>query len=236
LQRSYDVGVGVNWTLGLAWDPDGGRFLVDHFVAAQHAHRISAVPPSLDAAVPIADLPPDFSFLFRRSLTYLPDEHLAAAALPDGTVLLFDAAGAQVGTIDLTWLGGVEALEHIPPTGELVVKTSVPGEERLLHVVTREGAPVRQIDLSATGIAWIDALAYFDAGEGGRLLVLDHPFVGDSAYVTDLDGALITSFSYREELGVIRPFELAAITTGPNAGAFALVDDYASEIVVFQLP
>jgi hypothetical protein len=95
---------------------------------------------------------------------------------------------------------------------------------------------VRQIDLKDTGIAWIDAVAYFDAGQGGRLLVLDHPFVGEHAYVTDLDGTLLASFSYREQLGVIRPFELAAITTGPDAGAFALVDDYASEIVVFNLP
>jgi hypothetical protein len=161
--------------------------------------------------------------------------------LPGGRVELRDpaAAGAVVETLDLSALGTIDALEYLPATRELAIKTTTPGEERTLHVLGRDGTPHRTLVLDDPDLHVIDGVAHFTDGDGdgaGRLLVIDHPFVGSRALVFGLDGRRVSSFDYRATLGVVRPFEVTAVTTGPHAGSLALVDDYASELVIFRLP
>jgi hypothetical protein len=52
----------------------------------------------------------------------------------------------------------------------------------------------------------------------------------------DLNGNLLSSYAYREALGMPTVFGVTAITTGPRAGAFAAVNAENSEVVIFTLP
>jgi hypothetical protein len=98
---------------------------------------------------------------------------------------------------------------------------------------------VRTIDFSATGAANISGVEYFEDSSGaGRLLILGG--IG-RVFVTDLDGNsrnadgfLFREFNNRVKLGLITSNDLAAITSGPLAGAFAIVDSSGGEIVIFR--
>jgi hypothetical protein len=93
---------------------------------------------------------------------------------------------------------------------------------------------VRTVDLTCTGTRGVAGLAYFNdpAGGGGRLIILAS---AGRVLVTDLDGNLISEFNLRVKLGLVSAADIAAITTGPQAGAFSVVDSSGGEMVVFRL-
>jgi hypothetical protein len=89
-------------------------------------------------------------------------------------------------------------------------------------VLSRAGAFVRDIELGMPVGPFTN--------EGDELLI----FMGGLLYRTDLDGVVITSYDY-SALNVI-PAAITAITSGPQAGNFAVAAARNTELVVFSLP
>lgn len=252
----HDVlGLNLNVPRGIAWNSDTNQFLITHdtdFVASTPG--IAAVPATLDSATQLVNLSPAFI----RQAIYLPAEQLSAvlrwAPGNQRAILLFNSDGTPNSEISLTTaalgqnLGQPISLTYLPTTNEFVVGFGgVPGpgqaaERRSLRVISRAGALVRTIDLTSTGLAGATAIEYFDdpGGGGGRLLILGG--VVGRALVTDLNGNsrdangnLFREWNLRVKLGLITKSDIAAITTGPFAGAFAVVDPSGSEVVIFRL-
>lgn len=67
-------------------------------------------------------------------------------------------------------------------------------------------------------------------GSAGRVFVTD--LNGDSR---NANGLLFGEFNSRAKLALLNPTDITAITTGPQAGAFAIIDGPAGEIVIFRL-
>jgi hypothetical protein len=64
----------------------------------------------------------------------------------------------------------------------------------------------------------------------GRALVTD--LNGNSR---DANGNLFRELNLRVKLGLITKADITAITTGPLAGAFAVVDPSGCDVVIFRL-
>ena len=251
--RNDTVGVNLNVPNGIAWDSDNNRLLVTHDAGLNLNARVSSLATTLDSAAPVIDLS---SFAFTRQTVYLPQEDLIAVlrfqTAVDRAILLFNTSGTLNSQISLNAaslgqnLGVPQGLAYLPGTDEFVVAFSgaPPNQalERLrLRVISRAGALVRTIDLTATGTGGVNGLEYFDdpQGGGGRLLLIS-PF--GRMIVTDLDGNSrnanmfpLGEFNSRVKLGLITRNDVAAITSGPDAGAFAIVDANGGEVVIFRL-
>ena len=249
------IGLNLNVSRGIAWDSDAGRFLVMHDTITTFPFQgIAGVPTTLDAATPIANLA---AFPTTRQTVYLPQENLIAVlrfgGAPDRAILLFNLDGTFNSQISLSPMvlgqnfGQPLTLAHLPVTNEFVVGfNGIPGPDQVLErqrvrVISRTGALVRTIDFSSTGTAGIGGIEYFEdpEGGGGRFLVLGG--IG-RVFVTDLDGSsrnadglLFGEFNLRVKLGLTTRNDLAAITSGPDAGAFAVVDGSGGEVVIFRL-
>jgi hypothetical protein len=109
-----------------------------------------------------------------------------------------------------------------------------------VYLFSRFGDPVGAINFSATaGVANVVALEHFNAGDGsgGRFAVVGRIPTSPNVQflVTDLAGHKIDGFDLRAELDLPNASEVSVVTTGPNAGAFAVFDGTAQELVVFRL-
>ena len=248
------IGVNLNIPNGIAWDSDANRLLVTHDSSATTTAGVAGLSTTLTGAVPIVDLS---TVQFARQTVYLPQEDLIGVLRFNGAnlraILLFNTNGTLNSQISLSPaglgqnLGQPLALAYLPATDEFVVGfVGVPGPnqqlERLrLRVISRAGTLVRTIDLSATGIGAVNGVEYFEdpQGGGGRLLLIGS--IG-RMIVTDLngssrrpDGTLFGEFNSRVRFGLITRNDVAAITSGPLAGAFAMVDSSGGEVVIFRL-
>lgn len=247
--RNDIIGLNLNTPGGIAWNSDTDRHLIVHDTAAitgAPGGFVSSVPVSLDGAAQFADLTAA-GLTFPRRATYLSAEHLLGV-VNNGprAIMLINPDGTFNSQVDLSPatigqnLGGAVAVTHIPTTNEFAVTfngnpTPDPAaERRRVRVVSRAGALVRTIDLTCTGTRGVAGLAYFNdpAGGGGRLIILAS---AGRVLVTDLDGNLIREFNLRVKLGLVSAADIAAITTGPQAGAFSVVDSSGGEMVVFRL-
>lgn len=133
--------------------------------------------------------------------------------------------------------GNIRGVEYIPATQQFAARL---GQSLLLvRILSRAGSVVRLIDFTPTGLKAVGGVAYFNSSHpsGGQFLVLeaDAGAGRHRAVVTDFDGNLLGEFDCREKLGVLAATDLAHVSTGPQAGAFSLVDFDSSEIVVFNL-
>jgi hypothetical protein len=251
--RNDVIGVNLNVPNGIAWDSDANRLLLTHDSTLNLNSRVSALSTALDTATPVVNLSP---FGFTRQTAYLAQDDLIAVlrfGVPnDRAIVLFNTNGALHSQISLSPtslgqnFGQPSTLAYLPGTDEFVVGfTGTPATqmmERLrLRVISRAGALVRTLDLSATGIAGVNGLEFYEdpKGGGGRLLLIAS--VG-RMIVTDLDGnsrrpdgVLFGEFNSRVKLGLITRNDVAAITSGPHAGAFAIVDSSGGEVVIFRL-
>lgn len=256
--RGDVIGQNVNLPTGLAWDSDTGQFLVSHDFPTTAANvGIASVPVTLDAATPFAGLG-----AFNNpagGMTYLPGEHLAAVLntnpAPARAILLFNGDGTLNSQVSLSPasfggqnFGPPQTLTYIPATNEFVVgfngnspPPDTQAERRRLRVISRAGALVRTIDLTATGTGGVAGLSFFDDpnGGGGRLIIMGS---AGRVFVTDLNGnsrkpngTLIREFNLRVKLGLVQRSGITAVTTGPLAGAFAVVDRSGGELVIFRL-
>lgn len=247
------IGANVNVPNGIAWDSDANRFIVTHDNNSFNG-RVSGLSETLTTATPIVDLS---AIPFTRQTVYLPQEDLIGVLQFGGpnvrAILLFNTNGTLNSQIPLgpaalgQNFGQTLALAYLPTTDEFVVAfggAPGPGQalERLrLRVISRAGALVRTIDLTGTGTAGVNGLEYFEdpQGGGGRLLLIS---AFGRIIVTDLDGNSRTpdgiayrEFNSRVKFGLITRNDIAAITSGPLAGAFALVDSNGGEVVIFRL-
>ena len=252
--RNDIVGLNLNTPMGVAWNSDTNQLLIGHDTP-NLASGIAAVPLSLDSATPVVDLSA-LSLRLLRRMTYLPGDHLIAATHANGprAIVLFNSNGTLNSQIDLSPaaltqnLGPPTALTYIPATNEFVVgfngingDAGQPAERRRLRVFSRTGTLVRTLDLTCTGSNGVGGLAYFDdpGGGGGRFMILGS---AGRVFVTDLNGDsrnagsfLFGEFNSRAKLGLFGTTDVTAITTGPQAGAFAVVDSASGEAVVFRL-
>ncbi len=234
--RDYSIGVGVSLPRGVGWNTDTTEHLILGNATFPAEPELVAVPPSLDSASRVVDLAGDgFSFAF--GVTYLPDDNLIAVAhaIAPQAILLYDNSGNLVSQIDLSGVGRPLDISYIPTMREFAVRVSGVGESRRLHLVSRDtGAVMGTIDLSPTGINAVVGVAFFNPAHpsGGQFLVIDSRST-DRAIITDFEGNLLDEFNYRSGLGLLNAQDVSAITTGPQAGAFSIVDTGNSEIVIF---
>jgi hypothetical protein len=240
LDRKYKIGVGLFNSAGLTWNASTDQFLlVSSSVDRPTSLLMSTLPPSLDSASLLVDLPAG-GFGSPRRMTYVPEDKLIAVAHSNPpAILLFDNSGVLVETIVCS-VGRPLAIAYIPTTSEFVVRVTDPGKERILFVLSRSGKLVRTIDLSGTDIRSVAALTFFnpDHRSGGQFLIVDAPFpptdpIVNMAFITDFNGVPLNKLNYRQELGILLPSDVATITTGENAGALSIVDRTSNEVVVF---
>jgi hypothetical protein len=130
-------------------------------------------------------------------------------------------------------------LSYIPPgTGEssYVLRGASPELKTLKLVSPAEGTLRETIDLAPGGVSGISAVEYFNETPGDtngrRFLILAN---GYRAVVADYSGSVVSDFNYREKLGILTPGDLAYISTGTYAGAFATIANSGNEIVIFRL-
>jgi len=233
--RSNTIGLSLSGPAGVAWNSDTHEHLV--LTPYITTRVVAAVSQTLGSGRTIVNLT---STPFARAvrLSYLPDEHLIALAHPNSprAVLLFNAAGSLVEQVVTPPPpgGSLRTVEYIPTTQQFAVGF---GPAPLLRIISRTGALVRTIDLAPTGITAVGGVAYFNSAHpsGGEFLILDSGLTNDRAIITDFNGNLLSEFNYRDRLGVLNATDVAFISTGPQAGAFSLVDLDSSELVVFRL-
>jgi len=251
--RADVIGLNLLNPSGVAWNSDTDQFLITSGFFPTTA--ITAVPTSLDTANPVVDAP---EYRFKQQLTYLAAEHLIAvvSAGSPRAIVLFNTNGTFNSEIALSPgalgfdPGSPLGITYIPTTDEFLIGfngnpvdpiSAQQAEKRRLRVFSRAGAFVREIDLTPTGTESVAALTYFEdaGGGGGRLMILGS---AGRILITDLDGHSLKSngrlfgeFNGRAKLDMVTRAAIAAITTGPLAGSFAMVDRRGGEIVIFRL-
>ncbi len=252
--RNDIVGLGLNLPHGIAWDSDANRFLVAHDTdLTSGLAGVASLATTLASASPVIDLN---AFPITRQTVYLPQEDLVGtlrrAPGNQRAILLFNLDGTLNSQISLSAaslgqnLGPPNGLAYLPGSDEFVVTFGgLPPdqgfERQRLRVFSRAGALVRTIDISATGTGGVGALEYFEDPQSseGRLMMLS---AAGRVVITDLngnsrnaDGFLLREFNSRVKFGLITHSDIAAITSGPLAGAFAIADGSGGEIVIFRL-
>ena len=244
--RTYSVGIGVSEPVGTAWNTDTNNHLV--VTGAVSPIQLSAIPASLDSATTVSLEPRPGQVATR--LTYLPGEHLVATyarqrLVPGGPIHTFirffiPATGAFDSEVDITDAltgGTASGIAFVPTMNQLAVGVTGGATPNALGILTRTGALVRTIDLSATGLSRPSAVAHFSPSPGtDRFLILGIAGSASAVVVTDFDGNVLPGgFDTRAGLNLPRPFDLSMISTGPFAGGFGVGDVDNSELVVFRL-
>jgi len=251
--RNDLIGLNVNQPSGIAWNPDTNQFLIKHVSEdfSGLGGRVASAPTSLDSATPVVNV---VSLNFLRRLKYLPDEHLIATLQNGGpggrAILLYNSDGTFNSQVSLAPVslgfnpGAPVSFTYLPTTHEFVVNFNGAGpspalERRSLRVLSRTGTLVRTIDLTSTGTTSVAGLDFFNSPDGDRFIILGSAGRG---FITDLNGDPRDSngvpfgeFNSRVKLGLLNRVDVAAITTGPLAGAFAMVDSQNGEVVIFTL-
>ncbi|HEY0321153.1 MAG TPA: hypothetical protein VGC66_09385 [Pyrinomonadaceae bacterium] len=238
----HDIfGLNLNGPQGVAWNTDTNEHLIVHDVSGLGASGIiSAVPTSLNSATQIAN-PGALGFTVPRKATYLPSEHLIAVVHANAprAILLFKTDGTLDSQINLTslGLGAPTSIAFIPSTNQFAVRFNRPvdpAEARRLRILSRTGTLDRTIDMTCTGTQSISGVAFFNPSHpsGGQFIFIA---TSNRIVVTDFNGNLVREFNAFVKLGLLTPNDLSAITTGTQAGAFAITDGSAGELVVFTL-
>lgn len=250
--RNDVVGLGLGMPQGVAWNSATNRHLVKHApVGFAVQSLVSAIPRSLDTATTVIDLAAA-GYPAVRPLEYLADENLLAGGHrgrggpPASTLrfrglVLFDNAGVLVppplpsppdGTKRPATLAYVPG--QSPGSGTFVV--GFEGEPTKLYFLERMGSVVgAPLDLATTtALTGINAVAYFNAGSGGRLLIFGSPDTS-RAVITDLTGAKIAEFNYRKALDLVAASDLATVRARPGESRFSVVSALSGELIVFEV-
>ena len=231
LDRHVQVGIGRSSLSGAAWDPDTQSVVVDGFDVTG-AQELDALPVSLDSFVPITTLAAPGA-----GLTHLDAEHRIAVCRPGPRVIwLFDDAGNQTEQIAVQnpAPGNLVQATYIPTRSQFAVRLG-PGAP-ILHVATRTGQFVEDVDLSAVGIQAFGSAAFFPAGPqdpnpDGNLAIAD----GGRRKIVfmDVDATTVLSEMDYADLGLLG-VRLGYIDDGPLAGSFIAFEGTNSEIVIFR--
>jgi len=232
--RYFGVGLGLIAGESLTWNDATN----EHVMVA--GPDLLAVPTTLDRVGTIADLYSHGEGYVVRDTAYMPDEQLYAVGqvsisrLEPHSIAFYDDEGQRVDIIRMVGLAP-STLAYVPPTREFAVWAPVSFlGPPFLFFLDRAGAFSRLILLEPLGIERVDDVAYFDTDGtigGGRLMIVDGRL--GEAVVTDLDGNLIDRFDTESTLAVLTPGAVSAITSGPQAGSFGMLDAANRELVVF---
>ncbi len=248
--QSFAVGLGLASPRGLAWNSNADLHLVNAWDGAHSAFgdvnlKIVSIPQALDRYTTLVE--PIFDPVHPLSrpdrLSFLPDEDRFVVASRGPRFI----RGLAIYNTDGSWHellrlrkadGSIDSgqpglVEYIAPVHRFAVRFMETTELKKVKFYERDGTFAGEIDLAPLGIAFVGSLAYFnpDHPSGGEFLL----FANDGrALIADLQGTVIDEFDYRQ-LGLWSPMDLAAITTGPQAGAFAVVDFDTCELIVFRL-
>jgi hypothetical protein len=232
----YRIGPGLSLPAGLAWDSTTNEFLLLSLTRLNSDDRfVARLTPALDSFRLAINSDP-----LARKVTYLPDEQLIAVAhanTPRG-IQLFNEQGQPAGVIDTTQLGAGPPviLNYLPETREFGIVFRNGPQSQLMRL-KRDGTGFSNaIDFAAAGIQKISAVTFFNPAQSGsgQFLVFDN--TQDLFVTTDFAGAKLSGpFSIRNSLRVLNPTAVTAITSGPDAGAFAICNAENSEVVVFRL-
>ena len=222
----HDFGLAFGSLVSVTWNSDTHRFAILSTAATNIPLLNMAfdVVPSLDDARPLF-FPKGHGFDRPRSMSWMPDEHKYAVShtQPQRRILIFSAQGTLLEQLDVTPLGRPVHLAYIPSTHEFYLRTvELPST---IRVLSRTGALVRDLNLSALGTT-IGPFTH----TGGQLVT----YAGGLLYRLDLDGNVLASYD-PAPLNV-PPTSLAAITSGPLAGKFAVTSNRNAEVVIFSLP
>jgi hypothetical protein len=233
--QSYKIGLGLTRPFAPAWNPDTNEIM---FLSLVGSPAVEGVPVTLDTRRQIIDLTAQaFNPFNSGDLTYLPDEHrigLASSRAPRG-IFLYDNSGTFQEYINTTPVGSPVRARYLSATQQFATMLRGGANVNLIKILNRAGLYQRTIDLNPFGIVEVN-LEYYDPTHptGGKLLVMDS---ANDALILDLNGTLLSRFPYRQALDL--PFGVAggvaAITSGPYAGAFAAVNVNSSEVVIFTL-
>jgi hypothetical protein len=235
--RNYRLGFGLSVPRGVTWDSDTGQHLVSFpgSFPPSNVEQVVSLTNSLGGEHQVVDLTGVTS---PTALSYLPDEHRIAVAQngcsPNCSIMLYDNIGNLV---DKVLVGtNLRALTYVPTTKQFVGGRGA--DPTSLLFFSRTGQLVRSLDVSSTtGIDAIMSVAFFNSSDpsGGEFLIAsDSPL--HTLFVIDFNGNLRAQYDYRKALGMLLMRDLAAITTGPLAGAFSSIQSDTSEIVIFRLP
>ena len=221
----HDFGLDIGQLFAVTWNSDASRFLILSPNADQNLQQVGwDIVVSLDEKRPRL-YPRAHGYLRARGLSWMPDEGKIATAhpQPQRRILIYSPEGELLEQIDVTPIGRPNQVAWAPSTQEFFVRViEMPAH---IRVLSRTGTFVRDIDLSTLGPA---VGAFTEVG--GELLV----FVGGLLYRTDLNGVPITSYDYSS--WNILPASIAAISTGPLAGKFAVAAARNTELLVVSLP
>jgi hypothetical protein len=246
--RDAGTGAGLIFPHGTAWNSDTGQHLVLAFTEESNGDmettQVAALSSRFDSGTRVVDLGllPYLPYIRKRGMTYMPDEHRIAVALRrwgafPAEIALYDGNGAMVETINiavaLTGAGSPSDITYIPGWRQFAVVASL--QPTKLKIIDRTGAFVRDIDFSSIGIGYIGGCAYADPEQSGAGQFLVFDWYSTRACLTDFNGNLLAEFDYREELGLLDVLGACAITSGRHAGAFAVVDEDSSQLVIFRL-
>ena len=225
--RSYKIGFGLSSLRGMSWNTDTNSIAA---VAGSDVAGVYNLATTLDSASPIFTVDPN-SYT-PTAVAYLPAEHKFAVNDRNVRVLnIFDGNGSLLETIQLP--KRANGLAYIAATNQFAVKYA--GDPRTIHILNRDGSPARDIDLSALPIVTGGLLTYFNPSHpsGGEFIVND--VSSSTLFVVDFNGSLISSFNHHDKLGVLRPGGLTAISSGADAGKFAIAETDSSEAVIFSM-
>lgn len=227
----YRIGPGLSLPSGLAWDSTNNRLLMLAFDRSQDLiSAIVGLSPRLNEFQSVTQV----DGLTRR-ITYLPDENLIAATHANNPrgLLFFDQKGQPAGQISTQALGNPLIVSYLPTTQEFAIVFSA--QQTRISILTRAGALSRTIDLAPAGVGRIGTLTFFNPQHpsGGQFLLTDRNT--NIGIVIDFQGNKLNKFDIRETLQILSPTAVTAITTGPDAGAFAFANGETSEVVVFRL-
>jgi hypothetical protein len=154
------------------------------------------------------------------------------------SILIFnmDTDGNPYETIDLLTIGAGNptCLTYIPRDNDFA--TVFEDSQTSLTIVNRAGQLVRSVDLAPKRVQVIRSVAFFNPGHpsGGQFLIHAQP--GRRLLVTDFELNVLGEFDAYPTLGLTRLgfYDLAAITSGKYAGAFAIYGD-SGALVIFSI-
>ena len=247
-QDAFDAGLGLHLigTFGLAWNSDTNSYLMTSNVEETgdyfRATGLYSVPHNLNVREHLFPIGPTLPTRRITRIDYIPGEQLVLGRGPGSMQMsLFNLAGQVVETIDLSAIGFPYAMRYFPHLGQFGVVFVDPATGRprsSIHFFSRTGAHVRELNLSASA-AQIFSLAFFDPDHpsGGQLIMIvaQAGTLAQQVLVTDLNGTVLRQLDPLPDLGILAPFQVAAITSGPDRGAFAILDPSQYELTVFRL-
>jgi hypothetical protein len=248
--RNAGTGAGLVFPIGLDWDRMLGRFVLAAYpedsggAVAQELHVYGLAPP-FRTATQLVDLGTDLLHARIRGSALVEDEGRYAvllrrrgAAFPDTEIAFYDLGGSLAERLPVAPLHRASSpwplgLTYLPDVRHFAITSG--GMPTTLRIVDRAGALVRDVDFSATGLVSTFSRTYLPAtGDRGARFVFSD-LSGTDIVTTDVDANVVGRFDYRSELRVNEPPVIAAITSGPMAGAMAVVEQGTHDLVVFRI-